>query len=117
MITKMTVYLFGWLAGLAAVILFYHFASEVSSMLAVAAFFAAGFGIGVCACFVPWIALHPGAFARASLFGVLTAAVPVILATYGFALVLLPVVALWSGTIYVGLRSVQHMRDRGLPVT
>jgi len=115
MLKNMTVRLCGWGAGFATVLMFYDLAPAASTVLVTVAFFAAGFGIGVCAGCVPWIVLRPRAFASAAFVGVLTAALPVVFATYGFALIGLPVVVLWSVIVCLGIRSVPRICGRAVP--
>lgn len=112
MIKQPSAALAGWLLGALAMFCLYRLASDLPQWVAVAVFFALGLGMGACASLVRPIVTHKKAFATACLFGVLSGALPVVLTTYGFALVLLPVVALWAGTVSLGIGLGQRWQKR-----
>ena len=116
MIKQTTAVLVGWLLGVLAMVCLYRLGSDLPGWAAVAAFFALGFGMGACASLVRAIVTYKKSFATACLFGVLTGALPVVLTTYGFALMLLPVVALWTGTVSLGIRLGQRLQKGPHPI-
>lgn len=110
MLKKISAFLLGWLAGLATVLVLFRLADRASTIMLIAIFLAAGFLIGCCAGLPRWLAARIGTFAWASLTGVLTGALPVIVVSYGFALVWLPVVVPWCATVVFGMRTARAWR-------
>lgn len=104
MFKKIATFLFGWSTGVATVIVLFRLADRASTAMLIAIFLGAGFVIGCCAGLSGWLARRIGTFAVSSFLGVLTGMLPVILVTYGFALVWLPVVVLWSAAVAFGMR-------------
>jgi len=113
MIQKLPVFLLGCLASIVMVIVLYRQTSDLAWSIMVPAYFLAALGIGGLASMWPGAANTLKAFIVGIFCGGLAVVFPVLVVTYGFAIiVLLPFVVVWSGTVLLGAWWVRRYRIR-----
>ena len=59
-----------------------------------------------------WTHRHPRVFLGATFAAGMTILLPIVVVTYGFALVASPLVVLWTGTALLGLKLTRRMRAK-----
>ncbi|TFW34279.1 hypothetical protein [Massilia horti] len=101
------VFFSGYLGNLAALIYLFHHLSPTPSIANIAVCVAVAFTIGGLASFWHWAAHHTKTLVFASFLSGLTVLFPFVVITYGYALVALPYVVLWSVAVLGGVWTIK----------
>lgn len=91
----------------------FHGFMERSSIVVIAIGLAAiGLALGMLAGWWSWIRLHQGAFLSASFSATMLILLPMVIVSYGFALVLFPFALEWVGMNFLGVLLTDKIRAR-----
>lgn len=97
------VFVAGGIASFAALVAIYHRFLPGSSIAAASPHLLWSVIIGGLASRWPWVAACPNAFASGSFAGGCLVLLPVVVVTYGFALIALPLFVLWALGVRLGV--------------
>lgn len=108
-----TVFVVTYILGMIILVSAFHAFMERSGMIVIAlAILVMGCVFGALAGWWRWTLSHPVAFSCAGFCAGMTMLLPFVLVTYGFALVAFPLVLLWPGMAFLGLKLTQKLRAR-----
>lgn len=106
-----TVFVVTYVLNMIILVSSFHAFLERSGMVVIAlCILVMGWVFGAVAGWWRWTLSHPVAFLGAGFCAGMTMLLPFVLVTYGFALVAFPLVLLWSGMNFLGLKLTQKIR-------